>query len=310
MMQKANQMQKANHILVTGGTGFIGAYLCRELCDLGWNVTVVTRDPGAATKRLPIGVNVIAGISGLPDTPYSHVVNLAGESLAVGRWNSARKAAFRASRIITTQKLFAHFQHSGNFPEVLISGSAIGFYGNVGDSAVDESQLEGKGFAAELCKDWEAAAEQFRSHGTCVCLLRTGVVLGKNGGALARMLPAFRFGLGGRLGDGTQWMSWIHIKDLVRLIVWSLNNNQCSGPLNGVSPNPVTNADFTLALSAAVGRPALLPMPKALLGLLMGEMADELLLASQRVLPELAMRQGFTFAYPKLADAIAQIIEK
>ncbi len=297
-------------ILLTGATGFIGVPLCHALQERGDHLVVLTRDTLRAARVLGTGVSLVSELSQLPDRPVDAVVNLAGEPLASGRWNDRRKEEFRRSRIGTTEALLAHFQERDVFPQAMVSGSAVGFYGDGGERPLTESDGGGTGFAAQLCRDWEAVAERFADAGTRVCRLRTGIVLGPGGGALQSMLLPFKLGLGGRLGSGRQWMSWVHRTDLVRLIVHCLDQDKLSGPVNGTAPNPVTNRYFTRSLAKVLRRPALFPMPEFMLRALMADMADELLLVSQRVLPEAALESGFQFHYPELVPAFEQILRK
>ncbi|WP_027329146.1 TIGR01777 family oxidoreductase [Marinimicrobium agarilyticum] len=306
-------MSTDNHpreILLTGGTGFIGVPLCHALQKRGDRLTILTRDTLRAAKTLGTGVNLVSELKQLPDKPIDTVINLAGEPLAAGRWNERRKEEFRRSRIGTTEALFEHFQSRGQFPERMVSGSAIGFYGDGGDAPLTESNDAGSGFAAQLCLDWEAVAERFSDHGTRVCRLRTGIVLGEGGGALQSMLLPFKLGLGGRLGSGRQWMSWIHRDDIVALILHCLDSESLSGPVNGTAPNPVTNRQFTRTLAKVLHRPAIFPMPAFVLRTLMADMADELLLASQRVLPEVAIETDFRHRFPDLEVALENILKK
>lgn len=295
-------------LLITGGTGFIGVPLCEQLVRRGYTVTVLSRNPERAEKLLPPGVRVIeALLQGNAD--FSHLVNLAGEPLANGRWNEKRKNEFYASRIGLTKKLLDFFRSNHVYPDVVVSGSAIGFYGDRDDEVLTEASQVGENYAATLCRDWEVTASQFSALGSRVCLLRTGIVLGSDGGALQRMLPAFKLGLGGRLGDGQQWMSWIHRDDLVRMIIFCLEHQTLEGPVNGVAPQPLKNQDFTQQLADVLHRPALLPMPAFALRLLFGEMAEQLLLASQRVVPQASEQEGFTFIYPDLTGALTKILK-
>lgn len=291
--------------LVTGGTGFIGQALCASLTASSHEVTVLTRDPVHAQAILPPRVHCVARLDqvGAIDT----VVNLQGEPLAAGRWNARRKAEFIRSRVDFTRELVGWMQRQARPPATLINGSAIGWYGDRGDEALDESAQPGNGFAAQLCRDWESEAQRSEGFGVRVCRLRIGVVLDCEGGALAKMLPAFRLGGGGMLGSGTQWMSWITRHDLVRLIRWLAENPGLSGVFNGTAPNPVTNRAFAQQLGRALRRPTLLPMPALVLRALFGEMAT-LLLGSQRVLPRAAMEGGFKFEQADLGTALAQLL--
>lgn len=293
------------HVLITGGSGFIGRALCTELRRAGATATVLSRRPDAV--RLPVGAQVVGSLEGLP--AVDAVVNLAGENLAGGRWTAARKQRFRDSRLDVTRQLVDWLARlpAAQRPKVLVSASAIGYYGLGGEQPLDESAPAGEDFAAGLCRDWEAAAMRAEALGLRVCRLRIGIVLGHSGGALAQMLPAFRLGLGGRLGNGRQWMSWIRRNDLARMIVWLLNKPDARGAYNGTAPEPVRNAEFTGALAAALRRPALLPVPAPVLRLALGEMA-ELLLHGHPVLPTRALAEGFEFHSPLLTVAFDELL--
>ncbi|QEY14627.1 TIGR01777 family protein [Cellvibrio sp. KY-GH-1] len=297
-------------ILITGGTGFIGRALVGLLIERGYQVCVLTRDPGKAERNLPAGVSLIDNLGALNGSVPDVLVNLAGEPLAGRRWSSASKQLFRESRVEFTNKLFAFFAGRGDYPARVISGSAIGYYGNCGDRLIDEREASGGDFAAELCRDWELAAKQFEAVGSSLCLLRTGIVLGPEGGALKQMLPAFKFGLGGPMGSGGQFMSWIHLHDMVRLILFLIERPAIVGPINAVSSQSITNRDFSVTLAGAVRRPALIRVPAFVLMLMLGEMAKTLLLSSQRVLPTRALASGFEFRYPQLAGALEEMLKK
>lgn len=290
-------------VLITGGTGFIGRALCTQLFHSGHTVTVLTRSRAQAPSDLT-GVRLVESLAGLKG--IDAVVNLAGENLSAGRWTAARKQEFRRSRLETTQKLLAWMAESAQRPQVLVSGSAIGYYGARGNEPLDESSARGSDFAATLCSDWEAEANKARALGVRVCIVRIGIVLGEEGGALAKMLTPFKLGLGGPMGSGTQVMSWIRRNDLVRMIQWLLETPGTLGPYNGTAPAPVTNAEFTKALAASLKRPAVVPMPAAVLRLMVGEFA-ELLLTGHRVLPVRAEAQGFEFRYPTLPLALRDL---
>ncbi|TQV73430.1 TIGR01777 family protein [Exilibacterium tricleocarpae] len=295
-------------VLVTGGTGFIGRHLCRSLDTLGHRVTVLTRTPGKV--KLAGEVRQIAGPDEL-DKPFSFdwVVNLAGEPLAEGRWNTARKQRFRDSRIGFTEDLLQAFRAGGSEPEVLLNGSAIGFYGPHDDEILAETGAAVPSFSHQLCRDWEASADGFAELGTRVCKVRIGVVLGPGGGSLSRMLLPFKLGLGGPLGSGGQWFSWIHLDDLVRLFIHCLEHQTLPGIVNGTAPEPVRNRAFAEALGGALSRPARLPMPAWALVLLYGEMAEELLLSGQRVYPAVALESGFEFRFPTIESALKDIVQ-
>lgn len=291
------------HVLITGGTGFIGRELCKTLFMAGHSATVLTRN--TATPPLP-GVRLIGQLDAAQG--IDAVVNLAGEPLADGRWNEARKQAFRDSRIGTTQKLLSWMEMLAARPRVLVSGSAIGYYGASDDSLLSEAAPPGEDFAATLCRDWETEALKARALGVRVCTLRTGIVLATDGGALARMLPPFKLGAGGPMGSGEQWMSWIVRSDLVQLICWLLQNDAASGAYNGVAPVPVINRVFARTLGATLKRPAVLTTPAFALKLLFGEMAESLLLSGQRVVPSRAEAEGFTFGYRELQPALHELL--
>ena len=293
-------------ILLTGGTGFIGRHFCTEATALGYHVIVLTRHLQRAQIVLPASVELIADLSHLEThRQIDMVVNLAGEPLGDKRWSESRKALFFTSRVDFTDKLYQFFFERQQVPDVVVSGSAIGYYGHSED-ALDEDGEFVDGFSHQLCYQWEASARQFESLGSRVCLLRTGIVLGHQG-ALAKMLPAFKLGLGGSLGDGRQFMSWIHIHDMVRVIVHCIQDSSVVGAVNATAPNPVRNRDFARILGAVLRRPTVLPMPAWLVNLLFGQMGVELLLQGQRVLPKKLSNTGFEFTYQQLHPALENI---
>lgn len=294
------------HLLITGGTGFIGQALCPTLVQTGHQVSVLTRDRRRANRALP-GVTAVETLDGMQ---ADAVINLAGEPLAAGRWTDARKQRLRASRLGITRQLYAWIaqQPAAQRPAVLISGSAVGYYGDRGDTALTEAESAGSDFSAVLCRDWEAEAHAIAALGPRVSWVRTGIVLDRDGGALARMLPAFRFGCGGPFGDGRHWMSWIHRTDMVALLMWLLQHG-APGAYNATAPTPVTNAEFARTLAQVLHRPVLMALPGGLLRLGFGEMAD-LLLISQRVLPQRALDAGFRFQYVQLDAALRAILQR
>lgn len=302
-------------IVVTGGTGFIGRPLCQRLVGLGHAVTVLTRNPGAARSVLDPRMSVIGweGFRGPTDGLMAAlgdgdvIINLAGAPIAAGRWNAQVKDRLRQSREGTTSALVAALSELPTRPVLLISASAIGYYGSRGDEPLTEESPSGAGFLASLCREWEAAARAAERLGVRVVLPRIGVVLGRHGGALAKMLPAFRMGLGGPVGSGAQWMSWIHLDDLIELLLFLLNE-AVGGPVNATAPHPVTNREFARTLGRTLGRPAWARVPAPVLRLLLGEMAEELLLTGQRVLPHRAEALGFRFRYPTLSEALGAIL--
>ena len=294
-------------ILITGGSGFIGHHFCRQAQQLGHQLCVLTRNPEAAAARLPISVRLIQGLEELEaDYVPEVILNLAGEPLAAGRWTQRRKQRFYDSRINLTDRLYEFFAERNHKPSVMISGSAIGYYGP-GDVPVDEHSSAVDGFSHQLCKTWEQSAKRFAALGSRVCYLRTGIVLGEEG-ALARMLPPFKMALGGPVGNGKQGMSWIHIEDMVGAILHCINSPQISGPVNVTAPNPVSNAQFSASLGAALKRPAVLPMPGFIVKLLFGEMGEELLLQGQYVLPNKLLANDYLFQYRDLEKALQQIV--
>jgi len=307
-------MATGKHILVTGGTGFIGSRLCPALVAAGYDVHVLTRDPARWRQQaLAPQIHYVAALEELDrDTGWCGVVNLAGESLAQGRWDSRRKQVLRSSRIDTTDALVRWLAGLSWPAPPLVSGSAIGWYGHRGDEVLDENSTAdgtaGGHFAHTLCADWEAAAATAHRLGSRVCLLRTGIVLGAEGGPLAAMLPPARLGAGGPMGNGRQWWSWIHIDDLVALVLFLLHTEGAEGPINGTAPNPVTQREFARALGRQLRRPAVAPMPAFAARLLLGEFADEILLHGQRVLPTVATALGFRFRFPELGGALADLL--
>lgn len=302
-------------VVVTGGTGFIGRPLCQRLVSLGHTVTVLTRDPAAARARLDPPVSLIGweGFRGPTDGLLAAlgdsdvIINLAGAPIAAGRWTAQAKARLRNSREGTTSALVAALSKLRPRPVLLISASAIGYYGPRQDEALTEESPSGSGFLASLCREWEAAARAAERLGVRVVLPRIGVVLGRHGGALAKMLPAFRLGLGGPVGSGAQWMSWIHLDDLIELLLFLLNE-AAGGPVNATAPHPVTNREFARTLGRTLRRPAWARVPAPVLRILLGEMAEELLLTGQRVLPHRAEAMGFRFRYPTLPEALHAIL--
>ena len=292
-------------ILVTGGTGFIGRRLCQQLSQLGWSITVLSRKPEADVKAICGRVEPVAKLLTLNGGPgFDAVINLAGEGIADKRWSERRKQVLRASRIDLTDQLVANMASWEQKPDVLVSGSAVGFYGDQGDQPVDEDTKPHLEFTHELCRDWELAALKAGELGVRVCLSRTGIVAGPGGGFLQRMLLPFKLGVGGRLGNGQQYMPWVHREDVVSALLWMLDNADTCGAYNVVSPTPVTNREFTACLAAQLHRPAFLPAPAFALQLLLGDMA-RLLLTGQKALPTRLLDQGFKFRYVQLADALA-----
>ncbi len=295
-------------ILITGGTGLIGRHLCKALLAEGHHLTVLSRRPETVGAKCGSVVRAMESLDEWqPELAFDAVINLAGEPIVDKAWTAKRKQALRDSRIALTGKLVQCMATAKQKPAVLLSGSAIGYYGNGGDTELQEDAGAGSDFAAELCRDWEAAAIAAENYGLRVCLLRTGLVLSGNGGLLGRMLLPFRLGMGARLGSGRQWMSWVHIEDYVMMVLRLLEDEQMSGPFNMTAPNPVTNAEFTRTLAHALHRPAFFVAPGQVLKLAMGERAA-LLLEGQRVLPAKLTASGFRFKFPDLDGALKAVL--
>jgi uncharacterized protein (TIGR01777 family) len=292
------------NVAITGASGMVGKALAESLETSGGQVRRFVR---AARKREPgtiawnpetgkIDRDALEGVEG--------VVHLAGENIAAGRWTGERKRRIRESRVGGTTLLSETLAALERRPRVMVAASAIGFYGDRGDELLTEESARGQGFLPDVAAAWEESTAPASAVGIRVVNLRIGIVLSKAGGALAKMLTPFRMGLGGPIGDGTQYMSWIALDDLVRIIEFALAENALSGPVNAVAPNPVTNAEFGRTLGRVLGRPAILPAPKLALRLALGEMANELLLSSTRVLPQRLEEANFAFTHPTLNSAL------
>lgn len=296
--------------LVTGATGFLGKKLLSRL----ERPVVLSRDAAAASARLGSAVRVFAWDpqrETAPPEAFSDVdvvFHLAGESVADGRWTAAKKSRIRDSRILGTRNLTDTIRRLVRRPQVLVAASAIGYYGDRGDEILDETSPPGVDFLGEVCTAWERESQAATEVGVRVVNARLGLVLGKDGGALPRMLTPFRLGLGSPLGNGRQWMSWLHADDVIGLLLLAAQRTDLRGPLNATAPQPVTNREFTKALGRAVRRPTFLPpVPSAALRLLLGEFAG-VLLASQRVLPRRAQAAGYTFVQPSLEEALQSLV--
>ncbi len=296
-------------IIVSGASGLVGARLVPALKSQGHEVIRLVREhkqtgPGAAIWDPQAGKIDPAALAGC-----EAAINLAGESIAAGRWNKNRKVAIRNSRIDTTMTISKVFASVEPRPRVLVNASAIGYYGNRGDEWLDETSRSGSGdFLSSVCRDWEAATEPAREAGVRVVMTRFGVILSKDGGALAKMLTPFKLGLGGVIGSGRQYMSWIAIDDVVGSILHSVNHADLSGPVNVVAPQPVANAEFTKTLGCVLSRPTIFPMPAFAAKLAFGQMGEELLLGSQRVRPARLTATGYAFQYPELETALRHVL--
>jgi uncharacterized protein (TIGR01777 family) len=294
--------------IVSGGRGFIGRRVVDQLLHGGHYVAIWSREPGRETRDA-VGTFYWDPLGPEPAeeslNQYDAVVHLAGEPVAQ-RWTAEAKQKIRDSRVLGTKRLVDAIAKVDHKPSVLVCASAIGYYGSRGDEELDESSAIGEGFLAEVCRDWERESDRALDLGMRVVKLRIGVVLGPDGGALAAMLPAFRAFLGGRMGDGKQWMSWIHVDDLAAMVKWALET-EVAGVVNAVAPRAVRNSQFTSELGKALGKPAFLQIPAGVLRVGMGEMS-QVVLASAHVLPKVALAQGFPYQYPELAPALQQCV--
>jgi uncharacterized protein (TIGR01777 family) len=285
-------------IVVSGGTGFLGEPLVRRLLQRGADVLVLSRNPAKVQSGRGIPWSAVDE-AGSADA----IINLAGENVGEGRWTAERKGNILSSRIEATTALVTAMRRARAKPRTFISPSAVGFYGVRDDEILDESSDTGSGFLAAVTRDWEEAAR--RAEGVArVVIFRFGVVVAKDGGALKKMLLPFRFGAGGPIGSGEQWMSWVDRDDVLRAIEWAIDHPEVRGTYNITAPEPVRNRDFARALGRSIHRPSFMPTPAFALRLLFGEMADEILLGGQRVVPSRATREGFTFAYPTLEASL------
>jgi uncharacterized protein len=300
-------------IIVVGGSGFIGRPLCQALLRDEHQVTVLSRSAAATKDLLDSRIGVIEWDGRFPGDweqtlhTADAIINLTGEAIADKRWSQNRKQALRDSRIGTTRAIVQALSGVSTRPRTLINASAIGYYGSRDASPLTEESQPGSDFLAKLCIDWEQEAMQAESLGIRVVRLRTGIVLGKNGGALPRMLPPFYLFLGGPIAPGHQWMSWIHEQDVLGLIRWILANQQVHGPLNAVAPQPVTMREFCRTLGHVLRRPSWLPVPEAVLRLALGELAT-ILTTGQCVEPTAALRGGYVFKYSALEPALREIM--
>ena len=299
-------------VLLTGATGFVGNKVVKALHRRGHQTVVLTRNVERAEVRLPHSSQIHYWDPGKRVFPeealnaVDAVIHLAGENIAEGRWTSGKKERIKSSRVQTTRALTEAIQKSKNRPEVLVSASAVGIYGNRGDEVLTESSAKDCGFLAEVCHLWEKEVARAQELGIRTVALRTGVVLGHDGGAMEKILPPFRMALGGNLGDGKQWMSWIHLDDLAEMYVHAIENREIQGACNAVSPHPVTNQGFTETLAKVVHRPVFFSIPRFVLKLALGKMS-EILLDSQYVSADRILSMGFKFGYPTLEEALAEV---
>ncbi|SHF02540.1 hypothetical protein SAMN04487965_1195 [Microbulbifer donghaiensis] len=294
------------HCLISGGTGLIGRLFCQQWLARGDTLTVLSRRPEQVRRLCGEKAQACREPQEV-DTQVDVVVNLAGEPIT-HRWTENRREEIRSSRLQMTEKLVRWSLSQAPRPRYFLSGSAVGFYGDRGGDLLRESSPPGGGFAAQLCRDWEAATLPLQQAGICVGIMRTAIVLSTRGGALAQMLPAFRLGLGGPMSSGEQWMSWIHEDDIVGLMLHAIDKHLCL-PFNACAPEAVTNNSFARLLAKELHRPALLRTPAWLLKLMFGDMAEELLLASQRMEPRTALDSGYSFQFPTLEQALADLLQ-
>ena len=303
-------------VLVSGSTGFLGTALVETLERQGHTVTRLVR-PGTAHKVVAgIRAQTVAWdpVAGQFDSAGAEgadaLIHLAGASIAGGRWNASRKQLLRTSRIDATRHLIGALAKLQRPPRVIVAASAIGYYGNRGDEALTEASAPGNDFLAEACREWESETARGAEFGARVVNLRFGIILAAHGGALPRMALPFKLGAGGRLGNGRQWMSWLTLQETISIIQFALATPGLTGPVNTVTPNPVRNSDFTGVLAKTLHRPALFPAPAFALRLALGEMADALLLISQRVMPSKLADSGYRFMQPNLGGALEEVFRK
>ena len=297
-------------ILITGASGLIGKALQESFAAKGYEMLLATRREPKDDQHIQWNAD-----TGFRDDDLERlegldaVIHLAGENIAGFRWTEEKKKAIRDSRVFGTRSMIETFDKLNDKPKTFISGSAIGFYGDRGDDEMTESSAAGKTFLSEVCKEWEAESRRAEDLGIRTVLLRTGIVLSKDGGALATMMTPFKLGVGGVIGDGKQWMSWISLDDVVGIINYALENEHVRGAVNLTSPNPVTNEEFTKTLGSVLYRPTSLPLPEFAVHMVFGEMGDALLLDSTRVIPKRMKDAGYEFKYPVLRAALERAVE-
>ena len=294
-------------ILISGASGLVGAAVAQSLTNDHHEIIRLVRR--APRSREEIEWNPDANkldASGL--NHIEAVVHLAGESIASGRWNREKKARIRDSRVKGTRLLSETLANLSQPPRVLVSASAIGYYGDRGDEVLTEESPEGRGFLAEVCREWEAATGAAQERGVRVTMMRFGMILSERGGALTKMMPPFKMGVGGRIGSGQQFISWVALDDVVGAIIYAIGTESLTGPINTVAPNPVTNEEFTRVLGRVLSRPTIFPLPAFAARLAFGEMADELLLSSARVEPRRLLESGYRFRYADLESALRSML--
>jgi uncharacterized protein (TIGR01777 family) len=313
MQNDENRMSK--RILVSGATGFIGRALCRRLVKGGYEVVALSRDPTRGNESLPNQVSIVRwdaktakGWADYAEGAYA-IINLAGESIGSGRWTRTKKRGILESRLNAGGAVVEAVEKAGDKPKVVIQASGIGYYGDSGDEIVEESSLPGSGFLSDVAEKWEGSTKGVQSAGVRHVIIRTGVVLGADGGFLSRVILPFRLFVGGRLGSGHQWIPWIHIEDEVGAIVFLMEEEKLRGAFNLTAPNPLTSKEFFSLLGKAMRRPSWLPVPGFALRLFLGEMAKELILSGQRAMPKRLLESGYEFLYPQAELAVLEILE-
>jgi uncharacterized protein (TIGR01777 family) len=301
-------------VVITGATGFIGTALCREL-HTDYEVVAVSRDPEKARQSIGDVATVLPCDTDAPDDwrravdGALAVVNLAGENIAAGRWTTARKNRILRSRLGLTQALVNSIERAQQKPKVFIQASAVGYYGDRGDEILDENSSSGTGFLADVCNKWEQAAGRLENLGVRLAIIRLGPVLGAEGGMMQKLLPAFRFFLGGHPGSGEQWLSWIHIDDVTHALRFLIETDPLRGVFNLTAPNPVLAKDFYRLVGKAMHRPAIFPLPGFMLKILVGQMATELLLSGQKAIPRKLLESCYKFRYADADSAIESIVK-
>lgn len=293
-------------ILISGGTGFIGNALCKYFNDAGYELIIISRGASAPLSW----IRMIKRLDEISSSEKIDIaINLAGEPVANKKWTPKQKAQIVDSRLTITDDFVEFFQRAENKPELFISSSAIGYYGiEADDTPIGEDSVGDNSFSSELCKKWEASASKAELLGIRTCILRIGIVLGKSGGALAKMVPAFKMGVGGKMGSGSQWMPWIHLDDIVGIINHCIADERLNGPINCTAPKPATNLEFTKTLGKLLRRPTFMSMPAPVLSLLMGEMGRELLLAGKKVVPTKVIQTEYKFKFSELESALSNVL--
>ncbi len=304
----------SKRIIITGATGFIGRPLCTHLVEEGYDVVALSRNPVKGAESLPDNISVVKwdaktaeGWANYADGTYA-IINLAGENIGSGRWTQGRKQKILQSRLNAGKAVVQAVERAENKPKVVIQASGIGYYGDRGEEVLDESSLAGSGFLSEVAKQWEESARKVESFGVRYLMIRTGVVLGADGGFLSRVTLPFRLFVGGRLGSGKQWISWIHIDDEVKAIAFLMERQDLQGAFNLTAPNPVTSKDFFSIVGKVMKRPSWLPVPSFLLRLMLGKMAEELILSGQRAAPKRLLECGYEFLFPEAESALGEIL--